>query len=141
MNLLTFAWGAKVFSFNLPQVFGSNKNFRHMVWQYKVVGSMYNGMKSYLKEPICFHFSYTCFFVCFYGHIYTSIQVGMIASCLIKPYQSQVFFLSNGSLGWLRLTVIDGYYSKTTTFFYIFCLLICNHFSRKDFVIFDPKKS
>ena len=50
MNLLTFAWGAKVFSFNLPQVFGSNKNFRHMVWQYKVAGSMHNRVNSFLME-------------------------------------------------------------------------------------------
>ena len=55
MNLLTFAWGAKVFSFNLPQVFGSNKNFRHMVWQYKVAGSMRNRVNSFLIERYYIH--------------------------------------------------------------------------------------
>ena len=55
MNLLTFAWGAKVFSFNLPQVFGSNKNFRHMVWQYKVAGSMRNRVNSFLIERCYIH--------------------------------------------------------------------------------------
>ena len=62
MNLLTFAWGAKVFSFNLPQVFGSNKNFRHMVWQYKVAGSMRNRVNSFLMEGVLHSFSCTCFF-------------------------------------------------------------------------------
>ena len=93
MNLLTFAWGAKVFSFNLPQVFGSNKNFRHMVWQYKVVGSMYNGMKSYLKEHICLFlwthlYKYPC-----WDDSFMSYQTIPKSSIL----------LSNGSLGWVKI--------------------------------------
>ncbi len=66
MNLLTLAWGAKVFSFNLPQVFGSNKNFRHMVWQYKVAESMDNEVKYFLMEYYIHFHAPVCLFVCFF---------------------------------------------------------------------------